>query len=67
MKRHKPKQYQYRMKRGFLLWPKWEEFKTINDCVALEWVSRYIEQNPNPFRYRKVKVQKLVDGKWVNI
>lgn len=68
MKRYKPKQYQYRMKRGFFLFPRWYEFVANGDGSAEEIARFKLNWDTGiPPRYRKLKLQKLVDGKWVKV
>ena len=69
MKHHKPKTYQYRFKRGFFLFPKWETLKMESDEVARNQADILLERDATfkRFQFRKLVLQKLIDGKWVNI
>ncbi len=69
MKHKKIKLYHYRFKRGFFLFPKWEELREPNDAVAkgraldqLDFDNAFAR-----FQYHKLKLQKLIDGKWIEI
>lgn len=69
MKRKMPKLYQYRLKRGFFLFPRWCDFKSFGDSNAIHDANQMLDFDNSFFRlqYSKLKLQRLVKGEWVEV